>query len=143
MHVPEMQDLLAMTWREVEELWEAVERLKRDKEAVRRSLEEAARVRNRQAEELLKVSDNNKILSKWGLKNMRGKHRLAKELLEVRAGNKTLITALKDELQQTESNLETANGKVLELLEQLKAQEEHRQGDLKKEARETRRREVQ
>ena len=92
----EMQDLLAMTWREVEELREAVERLKRDKEAVRRSLEEAGRVRNRQAEELLEVSDDNKILSQWGLKNMRGKHRLTKEFLEVRAGNKTLITSLKD-----------------------------------------------
>ena len=74
---------------------------------------------------------------------MRGKKRLTKELLEVRAGNETWVTALQDALQQKESHLETAQGEVLELLEQLKAQEERRQGDLKKEARETRRREVQ
>ena len=69
---------------------------------------------------------------------MRGKQRLTKELLEVRAGNETRITALQDALQQTESCLETTKGEVLELLEQLKAQEERRQGELKKEAREAR-----
>ena len=53
------------------------------------------------------------------------------------------ITALQDALQQKESHLETAQGEVLELLEQLKVQEEHRQGDLKKEARETRLKERQ
>ena len=74
---------------------------------------------------------------------MRGKQRLIKELLEVRAENETRITALQDALQQTESRLETAKGEVLELLEQLKAQEERRQGDLEKEAREARLKEVQ
>ena len=59
-----MQDLLARTWREGEELREMVERLKREKEAVRRSLEEAVKVRIRQAEELLEVCDESKILSK-------------------------------------------------------------------------------
>ena len=74
---------------------------------------------------------------------MRGKQRLIKELIEVRAENETRITALQDALQQTESRLETAKGEVLELLEQLKAQDERRQGDLEKEAREARLKEVQ
>ena len=83
-----MQGLPAMTWREGEELREMVGRLKREKEAVRMSLEEAVKGKSRQAEELLKVSDESKALRKWGLKNMRGKQRPNKELLEVRAGNK-------------------------------------------------------
>ena len=103
MHMSEMQDLLAMTWREVEELWEMVERLKWEKEAVGRSLEEAVGVRNRQAEELLEVSDESKLLRKGRLKNMRGNQLLTKELLEVRAGNETRISALQDALQQAES----------------------------------------
>ena len=97
--------------------------------------------KNRQAKELLEVSDEIKALSKWGLENMRRKQRLTKELLEVRAGNETWITALQDALQRKESHLETAKGEVLKLLKQLKAQEERCQGDLKKEARETRLRE--
>ena len=68
---------------------------------------------------------------------MRGSKRITKELIEVRAGNKTQITALQDALQKKESHLETAKGEVLELLEQRKAQEERRQGDLKEEAQET------
>ena len=70
-----MKGLPAMTWQEGEELREMVERLKREREAVRRSLEEAVERKNRQAEELLEVSDESKALSKWGLKNMRGKQR--------------------------------------------------------------------
>ena len=73
-------------------------RLKREKEEVRMSLEEAVKGKSRQAEELLEVSDKSKALSKWGLKNMRGKQRLTKELLEVRAGSEARITALQDAL---------------------------------------------
>ena len=62
-----------MTWREGEELQEMVGRLRRKKEAVRRNLEEAVKGKYKQAEELLEISDESKALSKWGLKNMRGR----------------------------------------------------------------------
>ena len=44
-----MQGLPAITWREGEELREMVGRLKREKEAVRRDLEEAGKGNNRLA----------------------------------------------------------------------------------------------
>ena len=117
---PGMQGLPAMTWREGEELGEMVSRLKRENEMVRRNLEEAVKGKDKQADELLEISNENKALSKWGLENMRGKRRLTKELLEVKAGSKTRITALKDALQKKESHSDTAKGEVLKLLDQPK-----------------------
>ena len=114
-----------------------VGRLKREKDAVRRDLEEAGKENNRLAEELLEVSQESRALSKWGLENMRGKKQITKELIEVRAGNKTQITALQDALLKKESHLGIVKGEVLGLLEQMKAQEERCQGDLKEVARET------
>ena len=70
-----------------EELREMVGRLRREKEADRRNLEEAVEGIEKQAKELLEISNKNKTLSKWGLENMRGKQRLSKELLDVRAGS--------------------------------------------------------
>ena len=113
-----------MTWREGEELREMVGRLRREKEAVRRNLEEAVKGKDKQAEEILEISNENKALSKWRLENMRGK----RQLLEVKAGSETRITALQDALQKKESHLDTAKGEVLKLLEQLKAQEERAKG---------------
>ena len=68
-----MQGLPAMTWREGEELREMVGRLRREMEAVRRNLEEAVKGKDKQTEELLDISNENKALRKWGLNNMRGK----------------------------------------------------------------------
>ena len=62
-----------MTWREGEELREMVGRLRREMEAVRRNLEEAVKGKDKQTEELLDISNENKALRKWGLNNMRGK----------------------------------------------------------------------
>ena len=67
-----MQGPPAITWRDGEELREMVGRLKREKEAVRRDLEEAGKENNRLAEELLEVSQESRALSKWGLENMKG-----------------------------------------------------------------------
>ena len=120
-----------------------VGRLKREKEAVRRDLEEAGKENNRLTKELLEVSQESRALSKWGLKNMKGKKQITREPIEVRAGNKTRITALQDALQKKESHLEIVKGEVLGLLEQMKTQEERCQGDLKEEARETGRKERQ
>ena len=61
-----------MTWREGEELREMVGRLRREMEAVRRNLEEAVKGKDKQTEELLDISNENKALRKWGLNNMRG-----------------------------------------------------------------------
>ena len=101
-----------------------MERLKREKEEVRGSLEEAVKGRNRLAKELLEVCAEKKTPSKWGLETLEGRHRLAKELLEVKAGNETLINNLENALRQKESDLKTVKGKVIKLLEQLKTQEE-------------------
>ena len=98
-----------------------MERLEREKEEVRGSLEEAVRERNRLAKELLEVRAEKKTLSKWGLEALKGRNRLAKELLEVRAGNETLINNLENALRQKESDWKTVNGNVIKLLEQLKA----------------------
>ena len=58
-----MQGLPTITWREGEELREMVGRLKKEKEAVRRNLEEAEKENNRLAEEFLEVSQESKALS--------------------------------------------------------------------------------
>ena len=63
-----MQDGPAMTGWEGAELWEMVGRLRKEKEAIRRALEEAVKGKDKQAEELIEVSNENKALSKWGLK---------------------------------------------------------------------------
>ena len=67
-----MQDGPAMTGWEEEELREMVGRLRREMEAVRRNLEEAVKGKDKQTEELLDISNENKALRKWGLNNMRG-----------------------------------------------------------------------
>ena len=68
---------------------------------------------------------------------MRGRRRISKELLEVKAESEERIIALQDALQEKESHLDTAKGEVLKIREQLKAQEERRQGNPKREAQAT------
>ena len=132
-----MQDGPAMTGWEEEELREMVGRLRKEKEAIRRALEKAIRGKDKQDEELIEVSNENKALSKWGLENMRGRRRISKELLEVKAESEERIIALQDALQEKESRLATAKGEVLEIREQLEAQEERRKGNPKREAQAT------
>ena len=57
-----MQGLPAKTRWEGEELWERVGRLRREKEAIRRNLQEAVKGKDKQAEELLEISKENKAL---------------------------------------------------------------------------------
>ena len=57
---------------EAEEFRETVERLEKEKEGVRGSLEEAVRERNRMAKELLEASAEKKTLSKWGIETLKG-----------------------------------------------------------------------
>ena len=61
-----------MTGWEGEELREMVKRLRGEKEVIRRNLEEAVKGKDKQTEELLDISNENKALRKWGLNNMRG-----------------------------------------------------------------------
>ena len=68
---------------------------------------------------------------------MRGRQRISKELLEVKAESEERIIALQDALQEKESRLATAKGEVLEIREQLEAQEERRKGNPKREAQAT------
>ena len=126
-----VQDLLTMIRLEVRE---TVERLEGEKEELGEQITEM----RESIDELMSIPCPARSQGSWInfsrilLEGVRGsleevereKNRLAKELLEVRAGNETLINNLKNTLQQKESEVETVKGKISELLEQWKALEE-------------------
>ena len=127
-----VQDLLAMKQLEVGELRETVERLESEKEELgeqitemRGSIDELRSI-NESVEEQFSSQDASQLEEVRGSLEEadRERSRLTKELLEVRAGNETQINNIKNVLQQKESDLEAVNGKVGELLEQIKALEE-------------------